>query len=95
MNGDTTLSSPLACFTTCRIPSACSKRSPRERMRISVLIYFDDSPLPEEDPRAQGLAKTRELREFKRRIFTLYRRGYAGAHANPHFAAGSMTIPVG
>lgn len=55
--------------------------------------YFDDSPLPEEDPRARGLAKTRELREFNGRTLTLYRRSYAGAHANPDFCGGVYDNP--
>jgi hypothetical protein len=55
--------------------------------------YFDDSPLPESDPRSYGFAQTRELREFRGTTLTLYRRNYSGVHTNADFSGGIYEYP--
>jgi Methyltransferase domain len=56
-------------------------------------VYFDDSPLPEGDPRAHGFAQTREIREFKGKTLTLYRRNYSGVHTKADFSGGIYDNP--
>lgn len=55
--------------------------------------YMDDTAVPASGPIAEGFSLTREIGELRGKAFTMYRRGYVGAHLNPEFCGGVYDDP--